>query len=105
MVSVVRDLRRAGSRIRSQYRLAYYGRVGAIPTPGKWAFIAGCPDSGTTLLKRLLGSHPAIGTMPAEGHQLTDQLFMAESHGMPRLYALLPELFRMNDVRASETRC
>jgi hypothetical protein len=49
-------------------------------------------------LKKLLGSHPAVGTLPAEGHRLTDQLFTAKSIGMPRLWALRPELFRMDET-------
>ncbi len=94
----LRSLRRQGSQIRHRYRLQLYGRVGPVPEPNAWAFIAACPDSGTTLLKALLGSHPDIGTMPAEGHRLTDQLFTAKSLGMARLYALLPERFRMDET-------
>jgi hypothetical protein len=94
---VAHRLKRAGSEIRSRYRLQVYARVGPIPDPERWAFIVACPDSGTTLLKILLGSHPAVATMPAEGHRLTDQLFTAKSVGMPRLYALQPELFRLGE--------
>jgi hypothetical protein len=35
--------------------------------------------------------------MPAEGHRLTDQLLTPESIGIPRLYALRPDLFRMTE--------
>jgi hypothetical protein len=90
-------LKQAGSEIRSRYRLQIYARVGQVPDPERWAFIVACPDSGTALLKALLGSHPAVATMPAEGHRLTDQLFTAKSIGMPRLYALRPELFRLDE--------
>jgi hypothetical protein len=97
MKAAIAQLKRTGSRIRSRSRMRIHGRIGSIPEPDAWVFIAACPDSGTTLLKELLATHPAIGTMPAEGQLLTDELITPRSIGMPRLYALLPELFRMTD--------
>lgn len=91
-------MRRSASEARRRLRVRIDGWSGPIPEPDGWVFIAACPDSGTKLLKAMLGSHPSIGTMPAEGHRLTDQLFTAKSVGAPRLYTLRPNLFRMNEL-------
>lgn len=79
------------------YRLEVKGRYGAIPRPERWAFVVGCSNSGTTLLRSLLGQHPSIGTMPAEGQLVTDQLVTAKDLGFDRLWALHPEHFRMHE--------
>jgi Sulfotransferase family len=95
------DLKRVGSAAKRRVRMEVYGRVGQIPSPEGWLFIAGCPNSGTTLLKTLLGSHPSIATMSVEGHAAQDQLVTADTLGMPRLYALRPDVFRMTEDSGS----
>ncbi|MBL7924964.1 MAG: sulfotransferase [Bacteroidia bacterium] len=67
------------------------------PQPGKWVFIVGCYNSGTTLLHKLLSAHPAIGSMPNEGQFYTDQLPRGADYDLPRLWALKPELFYLDE--------
>jgi len=76
-------------------RLEFIGRFGAIPSPKAWVFVAACPDSGTKLLRALLGSHPQIGVMRSEGQFLTDQLVLSADLRIPRLFASRPDIFRM----------
>jgi hypothetical protein len=68
------------------------------PEPGKWVFIVGCYNSGTTLLHQLLSSHPEIGSMPNEGQFFSDVLPAGRQHGLPRLWALQPETFHMKET-------
>ena len=42
--------------------------------PGKWVFIVGCYNSGTTLLQKILSAHPSISGIPREGVRFTDGL-------------------------------
>jgi len=51
----------------------YYGLFGPVPVPEKWVFIVGCGSSGSTLLQKILSSHPMVGSMPKEGQYYTDQ--------------------------------
>ncbi len=74
-----------------------YNRIGPVPHPEKWAFVVGCGNSGTTLLKLLLGTHPDVRTMPREGQTHTSELKTPTSLGYPRQWALKPELFSMED--------
>ena len=67
------------------------------PAPRKWVFIAGCYNSGTTLLHDLLALHPLVGAMPNEGQFFTDQLMTGAKAGVRRLWASKPGLFRMNE--------
>lgn len=68
-----------------------------VPQPEKWVFITGCYNSGTTLLHKVLASHPQVGSMPNEGQFFTNQLPRGADIGMPRLWALKPEYFRLNE--------
>lgn len=49
--------------------------------PRNWAFLAGCYNSGTTLLQSILGAHPAIATLPREGVRFTAILSNLEENG------------------------
>lgn len=53
--------------------------------PEKWLFVVGCYNSGTTLLRRLLESHPAIGATVREGAKLTDAFPKLETGGWSRM--------------------
>lgn len=81
---------------------AYTGRFGPLPQPEKWVFVVGCYNSGTTLLTRLLGTHPAVGTLPREGQFCSDQLLTPLSQGLPRLWVKRPELFWMDEQTEPE---
>lgn len=86
--------------LRKVYKTVQFGltgRFGPLPTPEKWVFLVGCYNSGTTLLAKLLGAHPKIGSMPREGQFYTDQLVTPISVGLPRLWATVPERFYMDE--------
>lgn len=71
------------------------------PTPEKWVFIVGCYNSGTTLLHQLLAAHPSIGSMPNEGQFYSRQLPRGADFKLPRLWALQPDLFYLNEASAT----
>ena len=77
--------------------MSWHGRFGSIPRPDRWLFIVGCYNSGTTLLHRMIGMHPDVGTLPGEGQFFTDVLPLPRDHGLPRLWALHPEMFRLTE--------
>lgn len=76
---------------------AWTSRFGPIPHPERWAFFVGCYNSGTTLFHNLLARHRDVGSMPFEGQFYTDQLPRPMDLGLPRLWAIRPELFRLRD--------
>ena len=82
---------------RRRIKGAYAGRFGRAPTPDKWVFIVGTYNSGTTLVHRILATHPDVGVLPGEGHFLTTELATPRSHGLRRLWALKPELFYLDE--------
>ncbi|MDB5255500.1 MAG: sulfotransferase [Chitinophagaceae bacterium] len=73
----------------------------SVPNPEKWVFIAGCPNSGTTLLHEILAQHPAIGSMPEEGQFCTDQLISPYSLGVSRVWMQKIDFFYLNDETGS----
>lgn len=81
--------------LRRQLRNKLNGYLGPIPAPEKWCFIVGCYNSGTKLLHKILSTHPKIGSMPNEGQFFTDQLLLPKVVGLPRIWALDPDRFRM----------
>ncbi|MBQ39536.1 MAG: hypothetical protein CME04_24390 [Gemmatimonadaceae bacterium] len=64
--------------------------------PQRWVFIVGCYNSGTTLLRDLLGRHPRIDALPSEGVRLTDALPRPEDSGWHRMWCRC-----VDDVRLS----
>lgn len=68
-----------------------------VPRPEMWAFVVGCYNSGTELCMHLLGSHPQISALPVEGQFLTDQLVSDYELGLPRMWVLREELFRLTE--------
>lgn len=78
-------------------RNKYNGFFGPIPDPDKWVFIVSCYNSGSTLLHQILAQHPQIGSMPGEGQFYTDQLLLPKKVNLPRLWALEPELFYLDE--------
>ncbi|MDZ7662814.1 sulfotransferase [Thiohalophilus sp.] len=53
--------------------------------PRRWAFVVGCYNSGTTLLREMLGSHPSIATLEREGVKFTEQFPDLQSGGWQRM--------------------
>ncbi len=68
-----------------------------IPTGKKWVFLVGCYNSGTTLLAKILGQHPAISALPTEGHFITDQFIKDYEIGLPRMWVDREDLFTLDE--------
>lgn len=73
------------------------GWLAPLPKPEKWLFIAGCYNSGTSVIQTLLAHHPQIGSQSREGQLCTDQLLLPKAVGLPRLWALEPEHFLLDE--------
>ncbi len=73
------------------------GRFGPLPRPERWAFVVGCYNSGTSLLYGLLSRHPSVGSLPAEGQFLTDQLPVPKRDGFARGWALAGARYRLTE--------
>ena len=71
--------------------------LSGMPHPDKWVFIAGCYNSGTTLLRKVLGSHPLISALASEGQYLTDQLPSDHEIGLSRMWVKREDLYRLNE--------
>jgi len=54
--------------------------------PRRWVFAAGCYNSGTTILREILGAHPQIATLPREGVRMTDAFPEMEAEGWTRMW-------------------
>ncbi len=76
----------------AQHLSAYLGRD---LQPDRWIFIVGCYNSGTTILARVLGEHPSIGTLPGEGTAYTDVLPAPEDSGWTRMWACCEDDVRL----------
>jgi hypothetical protein len=88
----------AGRRAARRAAFAFAGRFGPLPRPRRWVFVVGCYNSGTTLLHDALAAHPDVGSLPREGQELTDVLPLPRRLGLPRLWALEPERFRLDET-------
>ncbi len=71
--------------------------LASVPKPDKWIFIVGCYNSGTTLLSNLLSLHHEISALPTEGHFLTNQFVKDFEIGVPRMWMLAEERFRLTE--------
>jgi hypothetical protein len=67
-----------------------------------WLFIAGCNNSGTTLLRKILASHPFIRSLPREGQALTGALPIPTLLGVPRLFTKRLDVFRWTEEGHAE---
>ncbi len=68
-----------------------------MPCPDKWVFLVGCYNSGTTLLRKVLGSHTLISALPSEGQYLTDQFPSDHEIGLSRMWVLREDLYRLTE--------
>ena len=66
--------------IRRFVRLFYSPR-----NPEKWLFLVGCYNSGTTILRDIVASHPNVSDLPFEGVKLTSAFPDLEVGGWPRM--------------------
>jgi hypothetical protein len=62
-----------------------------------WLFILGVTNSGTSILQRLLGSHPEVRMLPTEGQYLTDALPLAADYGVTREWTKRPDVFHLTE--------
>jgi hypothetical protein len=90
------------NKVKRQIENTLGGLFGPLPRPEKWVFIVGCYNSGTTLLHDLLASHPLVGSMPGEGQVYTDELKSPKSIGLPRLWAIEPDRFYLDENSTAE---
>lgn len=56
-----------------------------VKEPKKWLFLVGCYNSGTTILRDIIASHPDVSDLPFEGVKLTDAFPDLEAGGWPRM--------------------
>ncbi len=55
-------------------------------TPERWVFVGGCYNSGTTILREMIGAHPRVSSLPREGVQMTDAFPNLEAGGWERMW-------------------
>jgi len=63
--------------------------------PDKWLFIVGCYNSGTTILKDVVGAHNSVSTLPREGAKFSDMLPRPEDLGWQRMWISCREHMNM----------
>lgn len=69
--------------------------------PQRWVFMCGCYNSGTTILREILGAHPEIASLPREGVRLTGAFPNLEAGGWQRMWfrnAALSDLSGQNPI-------
>ena len=67
-----------------------------------WLFLLGVNNSGTTLLTRMLESHPQIRSLPHEGQRYTRALAKPGQFGAVRLWGTQMEAFRLTETDAPD---
>lgn len=70
--------------------------------PKKWLFLVGCYNSGTTILRDIVASHPNISDLPFEGVKFTDAFPDLEAGGWPRMMYKNKESWDKIPVDAAE---
>jgi hypothetical protein len=65
--------------------------------PHYWLFLLGCNNSGTTLLVRILESHPLIRTLPTEGQHCTKALPNSTRLGVGRVFSQRLDVLRWTE--------
>lgn len=62
------------------------GPILPIREPEAWIFMGGCYNSGTTILREMIGSHPEVASLPREGVEITDAFPDLEAGGWVRMW-------------------
>ncbi len=62
-----------------------------------WLFVLGVNNSGTTVLSRVLETHPLIRALPAEGQLLTDAFPRPDKLGVTRIWSSRLDVFRWTE--------
>lgn len=85
---LIRGLLREGA-VRLWVRLRLWRIIGPVSPsrqPQRWVFMGGCYNSGTTILREILGAHPEIATLPREGVRLTSAFPDLSADGWQRMW-------------------
>lgn len=82
--------------MRSRFGQVLGARWGEVLNPQRWIFIIGCYNSGTTLLKDMLGQHPQIGVLAGEGVKFSDALPQPEDFGWQRMWCECADQVRLD---------
>ena len=95
-----KEIRQIPTRLRNQFMRTKWGQRLAAPLGSElegrqWIFILGCYNSGTTLLKDILATHPMIGALPGEGVRFTDVLPRPEDFGWNRMWCRCQDQVRL----------
>ncbi len=103
------ELRRIPARLRNQFMRTRTGQRLAAPFGAplagkKWIFVLGSYNSGTTLLKDILATHPDIGALPGEGVRFTDALPRPEDFGWNRMWCRCLDQIRLLPGEGMEAR-
>lgn len=69
----------------------------SVKEPQTWVFMGGCYNSGTTILRDMLGSHPEVASLPREGVRLTDAFPDLEQNGWARMWHRNENLMHLKD--------
>lgn len=62
-----------------------------------WLFILGVNNSGTTILAKILETHPEVRALPAEGQHLTTAFPRPDLLGVGRLWSSRMDIFRWSE--------
>jgi hypothetical protein len=73
-----------GRLLRVNYLRKFVSFFAQPKEPKKWIFITGCYNSGTTLLREIIGSHKDVSSMPFEGVRFTDVFKRPDDLGWER---------------------
>lgn len=84
-------------RVASGARLSEWTRRELELGDWYWLFVLGLNNSGTTLVKNILRSHPRIRSLRYEGQRMTDALPHPAKLGMRLIFANYPAIFRWTE--------
>jgi hypothetical protein len=63
-----------------------------------WTFVLGVNNSGTTILARVLETHPSIRSLPQEGQLLTNAFPRPDHLGVTRIWSSRMDVFRWTEA-------
>lgn len=88
----------AAVRLWVDFRLwKIFGGVLRVREPKTWVFMGGCYNSGTTILREIIGSHPEVASLPREGVEMTDAFPDLEQNGWVRMWFRNAEVADLSD--------
>ncbi|MCF7749059.1 hypothetical protein GLP43_16010 [Sulfitobacter sp. M39] len=80
-------IRQTAVRIWIRYKLwRFFGPILPARDPKTWVFMAGCYNSGTTILREMIGAHPDVASLPREGVEMTEAFPDLEAGGWVRMW-------------------